>query len=177
MVQQLPWSRRLLAVAGGGFLGTLARYVLSLAIQGYLGKSWPYESLINIGLINITGACMLAILTTCADAAFLIGPTRRLFINVGFVGAYTTFSTFALGDILLMGQGHWLLAFLYLGASIVLGLVAILLGQRIGIGLIERRHRFQWAHAGESTGVFGMDEPLLDRESAERSLLEEEREF
>ncbi len=177
MVHQLSWPRRLLAVAGGGFLGTLARYVLSISIQGYLGKGWPYESLINIGLINITGACMLAIFTTCADAAFLIGPTRRLFINVGFVGAYTTFSTFALGDILLMGQGRWLAAFLYLAASIVLGLVAILLGQRIGIGLVERRHRFQWAQSGERTGVFDADESLLNRESAERSLLEEEREF
>jgi CrcB protein len=173
MGQQLSWSRRLLAVAGGGFLGTLARYLLSLAIQAQLGKGWPYD----IFLINITGACLLAIFTTCADAAFVIGPTRRLFINVGFVGAYTTFSTFALGDILLMNEDHWLLAFLYLGASIVLGLLAILLGQRIGIGLIARRYRFQRVEAAGRAGVFDTSEDLLSRESAERSLVEEEREF
>jgi fluoride exporter len=172
MGQQLSWPRRLLAVAGGGFLGTLARYGLSLVIQSYLGKGWPYD----IFLINITGACMLALFTTCADAAFLIGPTRRLFINVGFVGAYTTFSTFALGDILLMQQDHWLLAFLYLGASIVSGLLAILLGQRIGLGLVERRYRFRVYRAGQA-GEFEAGRSLLDRESAERSLLEEEREF
>jgi CrcB protein len=173
MRQQLFWPRRLLAVAGGGFLGTLARYGLSLVMQSYLGKGWPYD----IFLINITGACILALFTTCADAAFLIGPTRRLFINVGFVGAYTTFSTFALGDILLMQQDHWLLAFLYLGTSIVAGLLAILLGQRIGIGLVERRHRFRWTDGAGHAGEFEVDESSLNRELAERSLLEEEREF
>ena len=51
--------QRLLAVIAGGFLGTIARYLLSLTIQGMLGKSWPFDIL----TINITGAFLIALLT------------------------------------------------------------------------------------------------------------------
>lgn len=88
----LSTRRRRLAVFCGGFLGTVARYLLSGLIQAGLGKAWPYDIL----LINITGAFLLACITSLADATFLIGPTRRLFINVGFLGAYTTFSSLSL---------------------------------------------------------------------------------
>ena len=91
--------RRILAILVGGFCGTVTRYLLSIAVQGWLGKGWPYDIL----LINVTGAFVLAFATTLADATFLIGPTRRLFINVGFLGAYTTFSSLSLGD----ATGRW----------------------------------------------------------------------
>jgi fluoride exporter len=120
--------RRLVAVFCGGFCGTLARYVLSTLLQGWLGKAWPYDIL----LINITGALILAFVTNLADATLLIGPARRLFINVGFLGAYTTFSSFALGDVLLFSNGHWLPAFLYLFASIMGGILAVLCGDWLG---------------------------------------------
>lgn len=121
-------SRRLLAVFCGGFFGTLVRYLLSILIQGYLGKGWPYDIL----SINITGAFVLAFVTTLADASVLIGPTRRLLINVGFLGAYTTFSSLALGDVLLFANGRWLLALLYLVLSIVGGIIAVLAGDMLG---------------------------------------------
>ncbi len=126
-------SRRLLAVLCGGFLGTLARYSLSLLIQGWLGQGWPYDIL----LINFSGALLLAFVSTLADTTQLISPTRRLLINTGFMGAYTTFSSLALGDILLFGQGAWLPALLYLLLSLVSGLLAILLGSGLGDVLIK----------------------------------------
>ncbi len=130
--------RRLIAVLCGGFLGTITRFVLSSVIQDWFGKSWPYDILI----INITGALLLAFITTLADATFLIGPTRRVFINVGFLGAYTTFSSLALGDILLFRSSHWLAALLYVLLSIIGGVFAVMLGDWLGRWCLQtfRRH-------------------------------------
>ncbi|HZU68766.1 MAG TPA: CrcB family protein [Ktedonobacteraceae bacterium] len=128
MPGSLSARRRILAVSAGGFCGTLTRYLVSICITGWLGKSWPYDLL----LINITGALLLAFVTTLADATFLVGPTRRLFINVGFLGAYTTFSSFALSSDILLQGGEWLPAFLFLVVSLIGGALAILLGDRMG---------------------------------------------
>ena len=103
--------------SAGGFCGTVTRYLLSIVVQGWLGKGWPYDIL----LINVTGAFVLAFVTTLADATFLVGPTRRLFINVGFLGAYTTFSSLTLGDVLLFRNGQWLPGVLYLLLSLLGG--------------------------------------------------------
>lgn len=126
--QPLTWPRRLLAVLVGGFLGTLIRYGLSMLIRAWLGTNWPYDIL----LINLTGACMLALLATLAECTMLIGPTRRLLLTTGFLGAYTTFSSLALGDVLLLDKGAWLLALVYLILSLVGGLAMIWLGDRLG---------------------------------------------
>ena len=101
----------------------------------YLGKGWPYD----IFLINMTGALLLAFLTTLADATFLIGPTRRLFINVGFLGAYTTFSSFALGDVQLATAGHWFAALSYLFISLAVGILAVWCGDALGQWVINQR--------------------------------------
>ncbi len=139
MPRELSLPRRILAVFLGGFLGTITRYLLSLLIQSYLGKGWPYDIL----LINLTGAFLLALFTTLADAAILIGPTRRLFLNVGFLGAYTTFSSLALGDVLLSSNGQWLPALLYLFFSMAGGIIAIMLGIRSGQWSVKRaKHAF-----------------------------------
>ncbi|GCE14717.1 fluoride efflux transporter FluC [Tengunoibacter tsumagoiensis] len=122
--QPLPGRRRITAVFAGGFLGAIARALVSSFLQAELGKAWPYDIL----LINLTGAFVLAFVTTLADARLWIGPTRRLFINVGFLGAYTTFSSLMLGDVLLAQGGHWWGAASYLLISLVGGLLAVLLG-------------------------------------------------
>jgi fluoride exporter len=130
----LSLHRQLSAVLCGGFCGTITRYWLSQLIQAHLGKGWPYD----IFLINITGALLLAFITTLADATFLIGPTRRLFISVGFLGAYTTFSSLALGDVQLAMAGHWLSALSYLFISLAIGILAILCGKVLGQWVINR---------------------------------------
>jgi CrcB protein len=131
----LSLRRQLSAVLCGGFCGTITRYWLSQLIQGHLGKGWPYD----IFLINITGALLLAFITTLADATFLIGPTRRLFINVGFLGAYTTFSSFALGDVQLATAGHWFSALSYVFMSLVVGILAVWCGHVLGQWVMNRR--------------------------------------
>lgn len=124
----------LLIVFCGGFLGTIARYLLSHAIQTSLGNNWPYDIL----LINITGAFALALISTLADASLYINPGRRLFLNVGFMGAYTTFSSLALGDVTLLTGQKAVLALLYLLCSICGGILAVVLGQIIGLRIIQR---------------------------------------
>jgi CrcB protein len=136
MTPPLSARRRVLAVLGGGFVGTITRYLLSLAIQGWAGKAWPYDIL----TINLTGALIFAVVTVLADALFLVGPTRRLLITTGFLGAYTTFSSLALGDVLLFSKGAILPALGYLLASAGGGLVAVLAGEWLGL-LIVRRFR------------------------------------
>jgi CrcB protein len=133
--QTLSARRRVLAVLAGGFLGTLARYFLSLTIQGWF-RDWPYDIL----AINLTGALLLAFVNTLADATFLVGPTRRLLINTGFMGAYTTFSSLALGDILLFSKGAWFPALLYVTLSLVGGICAVLLGNWLGQMMLTRFH-------------------------------------
>ena len=133
MAQTLSARRCILAVFCGGFLGTLARYFLSIAIQGWLGKGWPYDIL----LINLSGALLLTLVNTLADATFLVGPTRRLLINTGFMGAYTPFSSLALGDILLFSKGQVAPALLYLFTSLFGGFCAVLLGDWLGQELLK----------------------------------------
>jgi CrcB protein len=128
VAQGLSARRRLGAVALGGFCGTLARASLSPLLQAWFGKSWPYDIL----LINLSGALALALVTVLAEATFLIGPTRRLLMAVGFLGAYTTFSSLALGDVLLLAAGRWLAAVLYLLLSLGGGIAAVLLGTWLG---------------------------------------------
>lgn len=137
MTKKVSVRRQLVVVFCGGFLGTLARYLLSIALQGAFGKAWPFDIL----LINVSGALALAFITTLADATFLIGPTRRLFINVGFLGAYTTFSSLALGDVLLYASDNPFPGLLYLFLSIGGGLLAVLAGEQLGLRCIARFQR------------------------------------
>lgn len=137
MIASLSERRRMLAVLSGGFCGTVTRYLLSGIVQSWLGKGWPYDIL----FINVTGAFALAFITTLADATFLIGPMRRLFINVGFLGAYTTFSSLALGDVLLVHNGQWLPAILYLLLSLLGGVLAVLAGDVLGRWFMLRARR------------------------------------
>ncbi|HZR41851.1 MAG TPA: CrcB family protein, partial [Ktedonobacteraceae bacterium] len=81
---------------------------------------------------------VLAFVTVLADATFLIGPTRRLLINVGFFGAYTTFSSLALGDVLLFTGGKTFLALLYVFLSLFGGVLAVMLGDWLGQRVIRR---------------------------------------
>jgi protein CrcB len=134
MPRSLSARRRMIAVLCGGFCGTIARFALSTLMQGWLGSNWPYDLL----LINLTGALLLAFVIVLADATFLVGPTRRLFINIGFLGAYTTFSSLALGDVLLFGGSEWIPALLYLILSIGGGLLAVLLGGLSGSALHQQ---------------------------------------
>jgi CrcB protein len=168
----LSTRRRWLAVLGGGLLGAITRYLLSAAIQAGLGKGWPYD----IFAINLTGAFVLALVTVLADRTTLIGPTRRLFLNVGFLGAYTTFSSLALGDVLLLGQAHWLAATAYLALSIPGGIIMALLGDAAGRWLVKQSHhgaahKQEWQQSGALPLLQQRDTAVDDAGAAPEELL------
>ncbi len=116
---------KFLIVGAGGFVGAIVRYWVGSSIQT-LSKdaTFPYATL----LINITGCLLIGYLAQLALHNVLSLDTRLLLIT-GFLGAYTTFSTFGNESLLLLQRNHSLLAYLYMAASVILGLSAVWLGQ------------------------------------------------
>lgn len=109
----------------GGFVGALARYYVSQGVGRWLGASFPYGTF----LINVTGSWFLGFVGTLAlDHGTLVPPSMRWLLMVGFVGAYTTFSTFMFESLQLVKQGAIAEAALYAAGSLVVGLVAVWVG-------------------------------------------------
>ena len=103
------------------------RYWLGAWIDQNFGLRFPLGTFI----INVSGCLILGFVSTLALERTLIDPRWRLAIAVGFVGAYTTFSTFTYESIKLLEAGSYLLAALNILASVILGLI----GAAIGIAL------------------------------------------
>jgi CrcB protein len=111
-------------VALGGALGSVARYGAGLAAARLLGLGFPWGSLI----VNVVGGLAMGLL------AARIGPEQeplRLFLGVGLLGGFTTFSAFSLETLRLM-EHQPLLAGLYAGASVVLSVGACWIGFSLG---------------------------------------------
>lgn len=115
----------LLWVGCGGFFGAVSRYALGNWVASKLGTAFPYGTLV----INLTGCLILGFFGTLAlQRATLIPPEARLLIAVGFVGAYTTFSTFGFETIRLLEENNLVLALAYVLGSVLLGLLLTYLG-------------------------------------------------
>jgi CrcB protein len=113
-----------LFVGLGGFLGANARYLVAHWIGLRYGTSFPYGTLI----INVSGSFVIGLFVVLVTERFIVHPHWRLFFAVGFLGAYTTFSTFSFESLALMKNGFWLLSLLNMVGSVVLGLMATLSG-------------------------------------------------
>jgi len=119
--------RGALWVGAGGFLGAITRYLLSLWVDARMETPFPVATL----LINVTGSFILGTLSGVLEFSTLPAEIR-LTLGVGFVGAYTTFSTFTYETLRLVEAGNAGLAFAYVAASIVVGLAAAMLGLALG---------------------------------------------
>lgn len=112
-------------VGTGGFFGAVSRYALGNWIASRLGASFPYGTL----LINLSGCLVLGFFGTLAlRRATLVPPEARLLIAVGFLGAYTTFSTFGFETIRLLEESDLVLALAYVLGSVLAGLLLTYLG-------------------------------------------------
>ncbi len=120
--------KQLLAIALGGSLGAVSRFLISEAIYGVLGRAFPHGTL----FVNVSGSFLMAFLTTLMLQRFSVAVEYRAAIFIGFFGAYTTFSTFALETVNLFEENSFIKAFLNIFLSIVLCLVAVWLGLLCG---------------------------------------------
>jgi CrcB protein len=122
-----PNIRAPIAISLGAIPGALSRYYLTILFAKWLGPSFPYGTF----AINITGAVIMGLFTTLAVERAIVAPDLRLLIATGFLGSYTTFSTYALDTSTLLRQGSYGYGLFYWVGSAMLGLVGLEIGSAI----------------------------------------------
>ena len=114
-----------LAVGLGGFFGCIARYLTGvLVVRLFDAPVFPYATLI----VNVAGCLLIGLLGGLAENTQLISPEMQLFLIVGLLGGFTTYSAFGYQTLTLAHEGRMLLAILNVSAHIILGLGAVWLG-------------------------------------------------
>ena len=119
---------KILELIVGGALGTLARYALAGSVYRVVGVDFPYGTL----AVNLLGCAILGFLSTVAEKKFLFGTDVKVFLMIGFCGAFTTFSTFIFETNGLIRDGQTLRAFTNVALSVVLGFILFRLGILLG---------------------------------------------
>ena len=123
--------RNFLLVGGGGFLGSVARYVLTgYVTQATVAARFPYGTLV----VNVVGCLVMGILAGVAEQRHLFSAESRLFLLTGLLGGFTTFSAFAYESYFLAREQAWPAAVANVGLQILLGLTAVWLGHRLVAG-------------------------------------------
>ena len=115
---------RFLLIAVGGSLGALARYGVSFWVQERVAGAFPYGTFI----VNISGCLIMGLVMTRLNEGAEVSVNWRFLVPVGFIGAYTTFSSFEFEMFRLAEQGASLVGLAYMVSSLVLGYVALWLG-------------------------------------------------
>ncbi|MGN6545744.1 MAG: fluoride efflux transporter CrcB [Aureliella sp.] len=116
----------LLFLAGG--LGCLARYAASGLVQRLYGGELPLGTFV----VNIVGCLLFGFVWTLADERMLITSQTRTVILTGFMGSFTTFSTFAFESNALLHDAEWAVASANVVGHVVVGVLAIMLGMAVG---------------------------------------------
>ena len=118
----------LLAIAVGGAFGAVGRFASSQWIYGLLGRSFPYGTL----FVNFIGSFVMGFLAILLIERIAAGPELRAFLLIGFLGSFTTFSTFSLETINLFSSGESLKAFINMLMSVFVCVTACWLGMILG---------------------------------------------
>jgi fluoride exporter len=124
---EVPVQRYLLTGAGG-FLGAVARLWVGATVTDRLGTHFPYGTFV----VNMTGCIVVGLALTLLNAHTSISPGWRFFFPIGFIGAYTTFSSFEWETLTGVRGGQPGMALLYVFSSLVLGFGFVWLGAIIG---------------------------------------------
>jgi CrcB protein len=117
----------MLAVAAGGVVGALARYGVYVATGHWLGHGFPYATLI----VNLVGSFAMGVLIETMALVWNTSNEMRLFLAVGVLGSFTTFSTFSLDFVVLYERRDWWLSALYASASVILSIGALFAGLQL----------------------------------------------
>jgi CrcB protein len=143
---------KVVALSVGGSLGVNARYWLGVWMSRWTSPQFPWATF----AINVSGSLLIGFLTV-ALSRWLPHPNARLLIITGFLGGYTTFSTFENDNLTLWERGESLLMGANLMGSVAAGLVAVVLGTALARGLSEHADRL----AASSRGVEAMATGLV----------------
>jgi CrcB protein len=111
-------------IAVGGALGSMARYWVGSMVANRMGTKFPYGTFV----INITACVIIGFSLTLLARRADINPAWRFLVPVGFIGAYSTFSTYEWETLSTLRSGAFFLASLYAVSSLILGLAAVLGG-------------------------------------------------
>lgn len=119
--------RLALLVTVGGGIGALCRYLLQVAIVGRFGAG-----ILALFVINVTGAFAVGFINALAEQHTVVSPDVRLLLTTGFLGGYTTFSSWMYESLGLIMTGEYPRAALNVMGSALVGLVAVMLGVMLG---------------------------------------------
>ncbi len=126
--------KAIVAVGIGGGIGAILRYLVGSAFLQRFGPGFPWGTFV----INVSGSFLIgAVAQLALTRSFGITPNVRIFAATGVLGGYTTFSTFSLDTLVLVGDGAAPLALLYAIGSVVTGFLAAYAGEvcaRLAIG-------------------------------------------
>lgn len=111
----------ILAVAAGGALGAVVRYLVAIGSGRLFGTDFPWGTLI----INVTGSFLIGLFTALFATRWNLPQAARIFLTVGICGGYTTFSTFSLDAWYLVERGQSWASGIYMIASVVLSVAAL----------------------------------------------------
>ncbi len=115
-------------IALGGALGAVMRYLVSTGIHSILGRGFPYGTL----TVNVLGSFFMGYLFIFMIERSSLGPEWRAFILIGFLGAFTTFSTFSMETLNLLENGAIARAFANITVNVVTCILATWLGVILG---------------------------------------------
>jgi len=116
--------QKYLLIAAGGALGSIARYWVGSTVASRMGIKVPYGTLI----VNLTACVIIGFSLTYLGKRAELSPAWRYLIPVGFIGAYSTFSTYEWETLSSLRSGAFYIAALYALGSLVLGLIAVWCG-------------------------------------------------
>lgn len=122
---------KFIAVAVGGAAGSVARYWLSSRTHDWLGRGFPYGTL----LVNILGAAAIGVAYVWLVERARLGPLWPAALMTGVLGGFTTFSTFSLETVELFTQGEFVKAVTYIALSVIVCLGATWLGMIVARSL------------------------------------------
>src|SRR5665213_820127 len=115
------------AVAIGGAIGSVARYLVGIGSGKLFGLAFPWGTLI----INIVGSLLIGAFVESFALRWDLPQVARVFLTVGICGGFTTFSTFSLDSYLLMDRGELWPAFAYMAGSVVLSIAGLFAGLQL----------------------------------------------
>lgn len=114
----------LVSIAAGGAIGALGRHFVSIGAASVFGLAFPCGTL----LVNVIGSFLMGLLIAAMAQWVTLSEEMRGFLAVGFLGAFTTFSTFSLDAVSLYERGEIAQAGLYVGASVILSIAGLMAG-------------------------------------------------